>query len=164
MRPRSGYRSVLLLALAASLLASCASSPPRRDETPQIREIRDDYLRAHPNGRFNAEIARGEIVAGMGYNDVLAAWGMPDTRVSDGEPGEEWWTYVITSDNGADWVRYDFVFAERTVVEWAVSRAVASGFVPVRDDPRGVPRRVPPTSPPALGDGVRKGGAGSMIR
>src|SRR5262245_25953511 len=104
MRPRSGYRyrTLMLSVLAASLLASCAAGLPRRDDTPAILEIRDDYLRANPNGAFNLEIQRGEVALGMGYRDVLAAWGKPDARVAHKERDEERWTYLLEDDNGVD--------------------------------------------------------------
>ena len=166
MRPRGGYRlrTFVLTALAVSMLASCTAGLPRRDETPAILEIRDDYLRAYPNGAFNAEIARGEVALGMGYLDVLAAWGMPDARVAATLQNEERWTYVIENDNGVDWILYEFVFEKRVVVEWEFSRNVGSGFVTSRDDARGVSQRVPPTPAPSLGEGARKGTIGSMIR
>jgi len=153
-----------VLALIASLAASCATVPPRRDDTPEILVIREDYLRAHPDGLFNAEIARGEIVVGMGYTDVLAAWGRPDERVADRDMDVEQWTYVLHSDNGVDWVRYDFLFSKRSVVEWETSRNTASGFATTHDDPRGISRRLPSTSASSLGDDARKGGAGTQMR
>jgi len=142
--------------LFALVLASCATSPPRREHTPAILEIRDEYMRTHPQGPFNGVIARGEVVVGMGYYDMLAAWGMPDMRERDGERDEERWVYVLTSENQADWLRYDFIFARRMLVEWEWSRGVASGSVPLPDDPRGVTSRVPAT-PAALGDAPKKG-------
>ncbi len=161
MRPRHGYCSrFLVLALAAGLLSSCAVVVPRRDVTPEILVIRDDYLRANPNVVFKDAIARGEVVVGMGYYDVLAAWGKPDARAIESKKDTERWTYVLVSDNGADWIRYDFVFEERSVVEWETSRSVASGFAPARDDARGVSQRVPPTPAGTLGEGVKKGGPG----
>jgi len=150
--------------ILASFFAACANVPPRRDDTPEILVIREDYLRSHPNGPFNPEIARGEIAVGMGYTDVLAAWGMPDARVADPDMEEEQWTYVLHSDNGVDWVRYDFLFANRLVAEWESSRNVGSGFATIRDDPRGVSLRVPPSNASSLGDDARKGGAGAMNR
>ena len=158
MRPRCGYWSrIVLLALATSMLASCATGPPRREDTPAILEIRDEYLRTHPQGAFNGVIARGEVAVGMGYYDLLAAWGMPDARERDGARDEERWTYVLTSENQADWLRYDFVFAQRMLVEWEWSRGVASGSVPLPDDPRGVSARVPTTTTSSLGEAPKKG-------
>ena len=165
MRPRSGPRtSIVVLLILASLAAACANVPPRRDDTPEILVLREDYLRAHPNGPFNPEIARGEVALGMGYSDMLAAWGMPDARLADPDMEQEQWTYVLRSDNGVDWVRYDFLFANRLVAEWEISRNVGTGFATIRDDPRGVSLRVPPSNAPSLGDDARKGGAGAMIR
>ncbi|MCI0450973.1 MAG: hypothetical protein L0Z51_01130 [Candidatus Latescibacteria bacterium] len=131
--------------------------------TPEILVIRDDYMRANPNPAYKDAIARGEVVVGMGYRDVLAAWGKPDARVAVGADDLRW-TYVLVSDNGADWVRYDFLFEERAVVEWETSRNVSSGFAPARDDARGVSQRVPSTAPTTLGEGVKKGVPGSTIR
>ncbi len=162
MRPRCGYWSrLVLLALAASVLASCATSPPRREDTAAILEIRDEYIRTHPGGPFNVAIERGEAAVGMGYYDMLAAWGMPDVRERDSERDEERWVYVLTSENQADWLRYDFIFAKRMLVEWEWSRGVASGSVPLPDDPRGISTRVPATQANALGDAPKKGSLGN---
>lgn len=165
MRPGSGYWvRIVVAALIASTLAACATSPPRRGETQAILDIRADYLRTHPEGPFNLEIARSEVALGMGYYDVLAAWGMPDARLSDNERGEERWTYVIKSDNEVDGVRYDFLFVKQVVVEWESSLDVASGFSPAHSDGRGVSMRVPPTPATTLGEGARKGGVRSTMR
>lgn len=162
MRPRGCYCSrVLLLALATSVLASCATSPPRREDTAAILEIRDEYIRKHPDGPFNVVIARGEAAVGMGYYDMLAAWGIPDVRERDAERDEERWVYVLTDENQADWQRYDFIFAKRMLVEWEWSRGVASGSVLRSDDPRGVSARVPAPSAAPLGDAPKKGSLGN---
>lgn len=163
MRPRSRYRyRTTLAALVASVVVSCATGPPRRGDTPAILEIRADYLRAHPTGRYNAEITRGEVVVGMGFNDVLAAWGMPDARTVP-DSSQERWTYVLRDDNEVDWVRYDFLFAERAVVEWETSRNAGSGFAVLDDDARGAALRVAPALPGTL-DGAPKGRIGSSFR
>ena len=162
MRPRCGYCSkIVLLVVAAASLAACASNPPRRDETPAILEIRDEYMRTHPHGPYNVAIARGEVVVGMGYYDVFAAWGMPDSRTRDGERDEERWTYVLMSENQADWIRYDFVFDKRVLVEWEWSRGVASGSLPLPEDGRGVSTRVPGAPAAPLGDAPKKGSLGT---
>jgi hypothetical protein len=163
MRSRTSTPSVVLFTLAACWFASCAASPPRRDETLAILEIRDEYLRTNPAGHFNAVIARSEVAVGMGYYDVLAAWGLPNVREMS-KSGDERWSYVLLDDNGVDWIRYDFVFTEKKVAEWETSRNVASAFSAAPDDPRGVSRRVPPAPAASLGDGARKGGTGEFHR
>jgi hypothetical protein len=161
MRPRIRYRyRTTLAAFAASVVLSCAAGPPRRGDTPAIVEMRADYLRTNPAGRFNAEINRGEVVVGMGFYDVLAAWGLPDARAV-ADSSQERWTYVIKDDNEVDWVRYDFLFARRAVVEWETSRNTGSGFSPLDDDARGVSLRVPPVP---LGDGSQKSRGGPSLR
>jgi hypothetical protein len=163
MRPRSCYRyRTTLAAIVASVVASCATGPPRRGETPAILEMRADYLSAHPAGRYNAEISRGEVVVGMGFYDVLAAWGMPDARAV-ADSSQERWTYVLKDDNDVDWVRYDFLFAERAVVEWETSRNSGSGFAVIEDDARGASLRVAP-APLGTLDGAPKGRVGSSFR
>jgi hypothetical protein len=164
MRPRIRYycRNTLA-ALAASVVVSCATGPPRRNDTPAILEMRAGYLEAHPAGRFNAEIARGEIVVGMGFYDVLAAWGLPDARAA-ADSSQECWTYVLRDDNEVDWIRYDFLFAQRVVVEWETSRNTGSGFLTIGDDARGVSLRVPPAPTGSFGDGSPKTRSGSSLR
>lgn len=165
MRPRSCDRFRTILAvLAVSVVVSCANGPPRRADNPAILEIRDDYLRAHPTGRFNAEIVRGEVVVGMGYHDLLAAWGVPDARVAAADSSQERWTYVLRDDNEVDWVRYDFLFAARSVAAWETIRNVGSGFSGLDDDPRGASLRVLTTPAAPLGEGAQKGGSGPSFR
>ena len=69
--------ATLLLGFA---IVSCSHAPKVLNETDTVLQIREDYLRANPNGPFNERIARGEVEKGMNFLEVLAAWGLPDTR------------------------------------------------------------------------------------
>lgn len=129
MRPRVSRRvCARWLCLLALVLPACASSPPSRTETAAIRQIREEYLRVYPQGRFNDHIVRSEIVKGMSLYEVLASWGIPDERTVSTIRNRERWAYIILDDNATDWVRYEFVFAGNEMVEWETSRNVASGI------------------------------------
>jgi hypothetical protein len=128
MRPRVARRIRArwpwLIALA---LPACAASPPSRPETAVIRQIREEYFRVYPEGRYNDHIVRSEIVKGMSLYEVLASWGIPDERAVSTLRNRERWSYVILDDNAVDWVRYEFVFAGNEMIEWEASPNVASG-------------------------------------
>jgi hypothetical protein len=136
--------------LAACVLASCAHTPPTRNETTAIRELREDYLRRHPAGRFNDCIARGEVAVGMSFLELLAAWGIPDARERLVDREEERWTYLVREDNWADWVRYDFVFAKAELREWETTRNSAWGSL-YGEQPRNSALRLPPQPSGSLG-------------
>ena len=128
MRPRVVRRvRARWLWLIALALPACASSPPSRTETAAIRQIREEYLRFYPEGRYNDHIVRSEIVKGMSLYEVLASWGIPDERSLSTLRNRERWGYVLLDDNAVDWVRYEFVFVGNELVEWEYSRNVASG-------------------------------------
>lgn len=116
------------LLLAAACLSSCATAPPSRPETPAIRELRADYLRTFPEGRYNDHIQRGEVVKGMSLFEVLAAWGIPDARVVATDDNRERWVYVVVDDASLDWVRYDYLFNGNVLLDWEITRNVTSGL------------------------------------
>ena len=84
-------------------------------------------MREFPEGRFNDHIQRGEIVRGMSLFEVLASWGIPDARVVAPEESRERWVYVLVDDLSLDWVRYDYVFGGNALLDWEITRNVASG-------------------------------------
>ena len=126
IRRRILTRCASLLALAC--LAGCASSPPSRTETPAIRELRADYMRTFPQGRYNDHIERGEVVKGMSLFEVLASWGIPDARVVAPDENRERWMYVLMDDASMDWVRYDYLFNGNVLLDWEVTRNVTNGL------------------------------------
>ena len=129
MHPRNHSRVSARLALVAvaAALSACAVAPPSRTETASIRQIREDYLHAYPEGRFNDHIQRGEVVKGMSLFEVLASWGIPDGRAVKPDENRERWIYVLVDDKNLDWVRYDFVFRSNELTEWEKTTNVASG-------------------------------------
>jgi hypothetical protein len=129
MHPRNRARvpARWALLLAAASLSACAVSPPSRTETPSIRQIREEYFRAFPDGRYNDHIVRGEVVKGMSLFEVMASWGIPDARAVKADSNDERWVYVLVDDRSLDWVRYDFVFHANELMEWERTLNVASG-------------------------------------
>lgn len=117
-----------LVWIAAACLAGCASAPPSRPETDAIRELRDDYFVAFPEGPNNDHIRRGEIVRGMNLFEVLASWGIPDARVVSTEGSQERWIYVLLDDLSLDWICYEYEFAGNSLVDWSTTRNVANGL------------------------------------
>jgi len=114
--------------LAVACLAACATAPPSRPDTPAIRELRADFLRTFPEGRYNDHIQRGEVVKGMSLFEVLASWGIPDARVIATDDNRERWVYVVVDDASLDWLRYDYLFNGNVLLDWEITRNVTTGL------------------------------------
>ena len=153
---RSASLSVVWL-FATLVLASCASRPPVRDVEESVRELRSEYLHANPNGEFNRSIERGEVALGMRFEDVVASWGIPDSRERSGDGVRERWSYTVSDDFSRDWVRYDLVFEKKALASWESMRNVSSSH-PLT----GAQSAPVPPQPSAGGAGV--GGSGVARR
>jgi hypothetical protein len=142
--------------IATALFASCATHPPARDADDHTLDFRTDYLQTHPNGPFNRSIERGEITLGMGYEDVLASWGIPDARERSEAQWQERWTYTVTDPWNRDWVRYDIIFEKGALSTWEIMRNVSSSDAIARDESeRVLPPPMPSTGGGLLGDARR---------
>jgi hypothetical protein len=71
--------------------------------------LREEFFETHPNGVYNEFIARGEVVRGMDFLEVLASWGNPTKREKP-SPDVEYWVYLEEYEETKDWVQYKFVF------------------------------------------------------
>jgi hypothetical protein len=87
-----------------------------------VKQMRADYLRDHPDGRFNRYIERGEVVRGMNMLEVSAAWGLPETRRPTEDREVEYWTYFSQDEITGDWCRYTLTFEDKAVSDWYVVR------------------------------------------
>ena len=105
-------------------IVSCSHAPKVLNETDTVLQIREDYLRANPNGPFNERIARGEVEKGMNFLEVLAAWGLPDTRGLSQDRKFEYWMYFSQDDLSMDWTQYRFVFEKSALADWELTRHV----------------------------------------
>ncbi len=157
--PHRTRRHSLVWLFATLLLASCAARPPARDADDSIRDMRAGYLSAHPYGRFNDSIRSGKVAVGMNFDDVLASWGIPDTRIRDTNRSEEHWVYVLTDRWNGDSVSYEFVFVNRELTSWESMRNVASSqYLYNRDAASRA------ASGPDLPDPARVSGSGAPLR
>ena len=130
MHGRTRFRHLALggFVLVAACLGACATAPPSRPDTPAIRALREDYLRAFPDGANNEHIKRGEVVRGMSLYEVLASWGIPDARVVSVKGNQERWVYVLLDDLSLDWICYEYEFRNNALIDWTTTREVANGF------------------------------------
>jgi hypothetical protein len=98
------------------------------NETDYIRMLREEFFKTHPDGTYNEHIARGEVVVGMDYLEVLASWGNPGSREKPTD-NVEYWTYLDEDEDSKDWIRYKFVFRKNRLEDWELTRHVAAGGI-----------------------------------
>ncbi len=127
MRRHIPIARMLLVLIAGAVLSSCAHSPRVIDENEAVLSIRTDYLRSNPAGPYNDFIRRGEVVKGMNYVEVLAAWGFPESRLRVPERSAEYWRYVSRDELSRDWIQYTFVFEGDALAEWEMMRQASKG-------------------------------------
>lgn len=104
------------------LLSACAHTPDALNNDASVVQMREAYLRDHPDGRFNGYIERGKVVRGMDFTQVSASWGIPEARWLSKNKQVEFWTYLGEDDLSGDWARYTFEFEEGLLVDWVLDR------------------------------------------
>jgi hypothetical protein len=108
------------LLLFAALLASCSHHPKTLDGSESILKGRQDYVNAHPQGTYNDHILSGEVVKGMNLMEVLASWGLPNSRRHSESGSYEYW-FFISQDRESGMVRrYELVFQDQMLHDWNV--------------------------------------------
>lgn len=119
---------VLLILLVLPLLGSCTSNLQKVDDkdSSYLLALRAEYFASNPDGEFNENIERGEIVRGMDFLEVLASWGHPAARSKPADTSEEW-TYREVDENTKDWIEYTFMFQNTVLGEWKVARHYGEG-------------------------------------
>ena len=135
--------SVLLLSLLA-----CGASTLRRSQIDlsDLASVRSEYLARNPDTPYYDHISHGEIVRGMDTHSVIASWGLPAQRVSDG-PDFERWLYVDKEGNLDQSVGYALNFDKHVLKSWNVQRVPlglktdqsAAGLAPPQDPTTGKP-------------------------
>ncbi|MCK5406269.1 MAG: hypothetical protein KAJ37_02390 [Candidatus Krumholzibacteria bacterium] len=110
------------------LIVACTQTPRMDDtkETDYIRMLREEFFKTHPDGQYNENIARGEVVKGMDFLEVLASWGNPNKREKPTD-NVEYWIYLEVDEDSMDWVQYKFEFRKSVLSGWDLARHVASG-------------------------------------
>lgn len=112
-----------------AVLAVACSHNPRRGQTDQseyIRMLREEFFKTHPDGAYNEYIARGEVVRGMDFLEVLASWGNPVKREKP-TPNVEYWLYLEEDEDSKDWVQYKFLFKKSVLDDWELARHGSQG-------------------------------------
>lgn len=122
----------LMALLCAAFIASCSRLPQSTRTSEHQTSIRDDYIRNHPDGKYNVLIMEGRVVKGMGIIEVLASWGMPNDRRSDGDGRTEYWAYYAKDEHTERLVSYELVFEQNELKRWVVNTNLptALGTIP----------------------------------
>ena len=113
-------RCVLLVVVTLALAASCSRLPVSNRSDEHTTSIRAEYLENHPDGKYNTHITEGRVVKGMGVVEVLASWGLPNTRRSVPQDNAEFWTYYAKDQQTQQVVSYELVFQAKVLSRWVV--------------------------------------------
>ena len=88
-------RSAFLVLATLFAAAGCNSYRYLRDSTPQLEQIRYEYVRTNPGGKYNSDILAGRVVPGMSRLQVRVTWGDPDQVRAGNAPGiDQIWAYA----------------------------------------------------------------------
>ncbi len=89
-------RATCLWVAVAAMLGTlgCNSYQYLRDTTPQLEQVRYEYVRNNPGNRFNDAILVGRVQPGMSRLQVRVAWGEPDQVAAGDRLGvDQTWAY-----------------------------------------------------------------------
>ena len=88
-------RSAFLVLATLFAAAGCNSYRYLRDSTPQLEQMRYEYVRSNPGGKYNNAILAGRVVPGMSRLQVRVTWGDPDQVRAGNTPGiDQIWAYA----------------------------------------------------------------------
>lgn len=122
-------RHLLLLLMLGLIISSCSHAPKALDESATLTDLRQDYTKKYPDAKFNPYIKRGQIVKGMKHLEVMASWGLPESRSLSHDRKLEYWTFYGKDSESWDWIRYTLEFEENFLVGWDVTRHYAKNGV-----------------------------------
>ena len=108
------------LVFVLALTASCSSLPKSDHLDDGEVGMRAEYLESHPDGEYNAHISEGRVVKGMGAEEVLASWGLPNLRRSWKHDKAEYWTYYAKDEHTGQVVGYELIFDKQLLTRWVV--------------------------------------------
>ncbi len=113
---------LLYLILLGFLFTACAHAPNSLDDGVTVAKFRQDYLQKNPDGPYNSYILQGQVVKGMKHVEVMASWGLPESRRLSKDRKCEYWTFYGKDAESWDCIRYTLEFQESILVGWDVSR------------------------------------------
>ena len=90
-------KATCLVTVVAAWLgaAGCNSFQYVRDSSPQLEQMRYEYVRNNPGNKFNNDILAGRVQPGMSRLQVRVSWGEPDQVVTGDRPGvDQLWAYA----------------------------------------------------------------------
>jgi len=90
-------KATCLWVVVAAVLGTlgCNSYRYVRDTTPQLEQMRHEYVRNNPGNRFNDAILEGRVQPGMSRLQVRVAWGEPDQVAAGDRLGvDQTWAYA----------------------------------------------------------------------
>lgn len=151
-------RGIPLFVLAGILVASCSHAPRLATVPAGRQDLRAEFLRNNPDGKFNRHIKNGEIVRGMGVVEVLASWGLPNMRRLGGADLAEYWTYYSRDPHTSTFTVYDLVFQQRVLFRWVVESDIHSYDELVQRDLIGTPPSGTGTRPEDVGGSINDSG------
>ncbi len=122
-----------VLLLLVAVLASCSHHPKTLDGSESIMKGRQDYVTAHPDGLYNSHIMNGEVVKGMNLMEVLASWGLPNSRRHSESGSHEYWFFVSQDKESGMIRRYELIFQDQLLHDWNVALGNTAGGYRSRD-------------------------------
>ena len=120
-----GTRYLLCVVFLGLLFTACAHAPNALDDGVTVAKLRQDYLKKNPNGQYNYYIVHGQVVKGMKHVEVMASWGLPESRRLSKDRKVEYWTFYGKDNDSWDWIRYTLEFEENVLTGWDVDRHYA---------------------------------------
>lgn len=140
-------RAACLLTVVTVLVGTigCNSYQYLRDPTPQIEQMRYEYVRNNPGNKFNNDILVGRVKPGMSRLQVRVCWGEPDQVAAAERMGvDQVWSYAENEPSRGTSV-YNLMFEGELLKTVEVSRdalimgtaRAQNSFTPPDDAPLG---------------------------
>ena len=104
---------------------SCAHSPKLYVDTKSMDQARSEYVQNHPAGKYNKIIMEGQIAKGMNFDEVTAAWGVPNVRREVEGTNFEHWIYAEKDEDTGLWGIFNLAFREGSLVYWETNEGIS---------------------------------------
>lgn len=116
-------KSAFLVLATLFAAAGCNSYRYLRDSTPQLEQMRYEYVRSNPGGKYNNDILAGRLMPGMSRLQVRVTWGDPDQVRAGSTPGiDQIWAYAENEPSRGTSV-YELHFSGEVLESVEIQRA-----------------------------------------